>query len=177
MDCCQDTQLSALHPDGQKEKGLRMRRIDTIVIHCTATRADCPLPPSRLDRMHRERGFRCCGYHYYIRTDGTVFPMRPVECEGAHARGYNATSVGIAYEGGLDAGGRPADTRTAAQKDAMCALVRRLVKEFPVRRVVGHRDLSPDADGDGKVEPEEWTKVCPCFEVGDCLQEWFGKRH
>lgn len=59
----------------------------------------------------------------------------------------------------------------------MCALVGRLVKEFPVRRVVGHRDLSPDADGDGKVEPEEWTKVCPCFEVGDCLQEWFGKKH
>lgn len=32
-------------------------------------------------------------------------------------------------------------------------------------RVVGHRDLSPDVNGNGVVEPEEWVKVCPCFDV------------
>ena len=30
---------------------------------------------------------------------------------------------------------------------------------------MGHRDLSPDTDGDGHVEPEEWLKFCPCFDA------------
>lgn len=165
MDCSQDTQVSDLYPDGQ-EKRRRMRTIDMIVIHCTATRADEPLSSSDLTRMHRKRGFKCCGYHYYIRRDGMICTMRPVERVGAHAKGHNATSIGIAYEGGLDACGNPADTRTEEQKHSMRVLVRVLKSDFPIRKVVGHRDLSPDLDGDGVVEPEEWTKLCPCFEVG-----------
>jgi N-acetylmuramoyl-L-alanine amidase len=31
--------------------------------------------------------------------------------------------------------------------------------------IVGHRDLSPDLDGDGIVEPQEWIKQCPCFDA------------
>jgi N-acetylmuramoyl-L-alanine amidase len=31
--------------------------------------------------------------------------------------------------------------------------------------VVGHRDLSPDLDKDGLVEPHEWMKQCPCFDA------------
>lgn len=143
-----------------------MRKIDMIVIHCTATRADSPLSPAELTRMHRKRGFKCCGYHYYVRRDGEICSMRPVEREGAHARGYNARSIGIAYEGGLDEKGWPADTPTERQKRSLRVLVRVLKEDFPtITQVVGHRDLSPDLDGDGIVEPEEWTKACPCFEV------------
>ncbi len=92
--------------------------------------------------------------------------MRPVERAGAHAKGYNARSIGIAYEGGLDERGQPADTRTELQKRSLRILVRVLKEDFPgITQVVGHRDLSPDLDGDGIVEPEEWTKMCPCFEV------------
>ena len=98
-----------------------MRKIDMIVIHCTATRADRPLSPAELTKMHRKRGFKCCGYHYYVRTDGEICTMRPVERVGAHARGYNEHSIGIAYEGGLDAQGRPADTRTELQKQKRAA--------------------------------------------------------
>jgi N-acetyl-anhydromuramyl-L-alanine amidase AmpD len=32
-------------------------------------------------------------------------------------------------------------------------------------RIVGHRDLSPDLDKDGVVEPHEWVKLCPCFNA------------
>lgn len=92
--------------------------------------------------------------------------MRPVERAGAHAKGYNERSIGIAYEGGLDEKGWPADTRTEQQKRSLRVLVRVLKEDFPtIERVVGHRDLSPDLDGDGVVEPDEWTKACPCFEV------------
>jgi len=42
--------------------------------------------------------------------------------------------------------------------------------EGGIIRICGHRDLSPDADGDGTVEPREWTKTCPGFDVST----WFG---
>ena len=143
-----------------------MRKIDMIVIHCSATRADVPLSPSQLDEMHRQRGFDGCGYHYYVRRDGEICTMRLVDRPGAHAKGYNQHSIGVCYEGGLDEQGRPADTRTELQKRSLRVLVRVLAMDFQTRRIVGHRDLSPDLNGDGVIEPEEWTKVCPCFDVG-----------
>ena len=38
-------------------------------------------------------------------------------------------------------------------------------------RVCGHRDLSPDLNGNGEIEPEEWIKQCPCFEVAKEFKE------
>lgn len=79
---------------------------------------------------------------------------------------YNAHSIGICYEGGLDAKGRAKDTRTPEQRSAMHLLVAQLLKRFKNNvRICGHRDLSPDLNGDGLIEPEEWVKECPCFEV------------
>ena len=98
----------------EKEKNSRM--VDLIVIHCSATKETSRLTPLALDRMHRQRGFNGCGYHYYIERDGKINSMRPSEKVGAHARGYNAHSLGICYEGGLDKNGRAADTRTERQK-------------------------------------------------------------
>lgn len=31
--------------------------------------------------------------------------------------------------------------------------------------MVGHRDLSPDLNGDGVVRENEWVKACPCFDA------------
>ena len=136
-----------------------------IVVHCSATRADCALTTEDLETIHRRRGFRGIGYHYYIRRDGTVVNTRALELVGAHAKGHNAHSIGICYEGGLDARGNPKDTRTPEQRSALHLLVYQLLQQFRNARVCGHRDLSPDLDGDGTVEPWEWVKQCPCFEV------------
>ena len=122
--------------------------------------------PASSEEMHRHARFDGCGYHYYVRRDGEICTMRPVDRPGAHAKGYNRHSIGVCYEGGLDEQGRPADTRTELQKRSLRVLVRVLAMDFQTRRIVGHRDLSPDLDGDGVIEPEEWTKVCPCFDVG-----------
>ena len=84
---------------------------------------------------------------------------------GETVRGHNKYSIGICYEGGLDARGNPKDTRTPEQRSALHLLVHQLLQQFRNARVCGHRDLSPDLDGDGKVEPWEWVKQCPCFEV------------
>ena len=143
-----------------------MRTINLFVVHCSATREDCTLSPEALDVMHRRRGFNGTGYHYYIRKDGTLYLTRSLERIGAHAKGFNAHSIGICYEGGLDCNGHPADTRTPEQKSALRLLVHQLLKRFRNSYVCGHRDLSPDLNGNGVIEPEEWVKVCPCFEVG-----------
>jgi N-acetyl-anhydromuramyl-L-alanine amidase AmpD len=118
--------------------------------------------------MHKQRGFRKIGYHYFIRLDGTVETGRPLEEVGAHVEGHNANSIGICYAGGLAVDGKTAkDTRTPAQKQAMEILVRDLARRFPNARICGHRDFSPDRDGDGVVERHEWMKECPCFDVHD----------
>ncbi|RHE90484.1 N-acetylmuramoyl-L-alanine amidase [Bacteroides intestinalis] len=143
-----------------------MRTINYIVVHCSATREDRPFTVEALRAAHLSRGFCDIGYHYYIRRDGTVAKTRPLALVGAHVKGYNKYSIGICYEGGLDAQGCPKDTRTPEQRAALRLLVHQLLRRFHGEvRVCGHRDLSPDRNGDGVVEPEEWVKVCPCFEV------------
>ena len=142
-----------------------MRKINYIVVHCSATREGCTLTSEALEAEHRRRGFRTTGYHYYIRRDGTVLGTRSLELPGAHCRGHNKYSIGICYEGGLDGHGSPADTRTPEQRAALKLLVHQLLETYPGSRVCGHRDLSPDRNGNGEIEPEEWIKACPCFEV------------
>ena len=57
---------------------------------------------------------------------------------GAHCLNHNKHSIGICYEGGLDIHGRPADTRTEAQKVAMRLLLEQLHARFPKAIITGH---------------------------------------
>ena len=130
-----------------------MRRIDLIVIHCTGSRPDQHLTLGLLDKIHQARGWKCCGYHYYITRDGQLHFGRSEEMVGAHARHYNAHSIGVCYEGGLDEKGRAADTRTPAQKKALLTLLYSLKQDYPDAEIVGHRDLP------------HVHKDCPCFDA------------
>ena len=129
-----------------------MRTINLIVVHCSATRCDRPFPVTALIRCHADR-FGFTGYHYYITRNGRTYQTRHEQLIGAHAKGYNQHSLGICYEGGLDKQGKPADTRTKAQKQALMKLLKRLKKEHPQAQILGHRDL-PDV-----------KKACPCFNA------------
>ena len=142
-----------------------MRKIDKVIIHCSATPDGRDYTVADIDRWHRERGFDGIGYHYVVYRDGSIHAGRDVAKMGAHCKGQNANSIGICYVGGLDANGKAKDTRTEAQKRALRVLVAKLVKEYPIKEILGHRDTSPDTDGDGIVEPHEWTKMCPCFDA------------
>ena len=154
---------------------MKKQNIDAIVIHCTATRAGQDVHASDIDKWHKERGFACIGYNFVIDLDGTVEVGRPLNRDGAHCNtaglsgvAYNKHSVGICYVGGLDRNGNPADTRTPEQKKALAELVYRLMDEYPtIKEVIGHRDASPDKNGDGKISKNEWIKQCPCFSVQD----------
>lgn len=144
-----------------------MKTIDSIIIHCSATLAGQDLRAKDIDQMHKARKFSQIGYNYVIDLDGTIEVGRPLTIAGAHCLGYNNHSVGICYIGGLDASGKAADTRTAAQKEALRTLIADLCKKYNIIEILGHRDTSPDLNGNGVVEPSEWMKMCPCFEVRD----------
>lgn len=148
-----------------------MRKIDSIIIHCSATKCGADYGAADIARWHKQRGFQDIGYHYVIRLDGSLEEGRPVEQVGAHCKGWNAASIGICYIGGLDLNGKPADTRTFKQKETMKRLIRELQRKYDIRRIMGHRDTSPDLNGNGEIEPEEFIKDCPCFDVRKWLKE------
>lgn len=143
-----------------------MRQINLIVVHCSATPEGRDVTAADINKMHIARGFKKIGYHYVIRLDGTVETGRKENEVGAHAKGYNANSIGVCYVGGLASDGKtPKDTRTAAQKSALKKLLHTLKQRYPDARIVGHRDLSPDTNHNGKVDKWEWIKACPCFDA------------
>lgn len=148
-----------------------MRKIDTIIIHCSATKEGQDFTAADIERWHRARGINGIGYHYVIRLDGKIEKGRDLNLVGAHCRGWNARSIGICYIGGLDANGTPADTRTGAQKRVLYQLVKELLRVYPsIDCVMGHRDASPDLNGNGVIEPWEFVKACPCFDVKEWLR-------
>lgn len=77
-----------------------MRTVRYVVVHHTATRADTS--PQTIRLYHLKRGFSDVGHHYLISADGRVHPGRPESRMGAHARGYNAESIGVALIGNFD---------------------------------------------------------------------------
>jgi Negative regulator of beta-lactamase expression len=142
-----------------------MRNIKHLVVHCTATKAGQKVTVEDVDKWHKARGWRKIGYHYLIYLDGTIKAGRDENEVGAHVAGNNSTSIGICYVGGLDATGKPTDTRTENQKAALFYLMQRLKTKYPTARIVGHRDFSPDLNGNGIIEPWEYMKACPCFDA------------
>lgn len=148
-----------------------MRKIDTIIIHCSATKAWQDFTAKDIDCWHRKRGFDGIGYHYVIRLNGKIERGRNVEYPGAHCPDWNTRSIGICYIGGLDANGKPTDTRTKAQKRILYQLIRELQRDYPgINLVIGHRDTSPDLNRNGVIEPHEFVKACPCFDVKEFMR-------
>lgn len=134
-----------------------MRKINRIIVHCSATPADMDIGAPEIREWHvNGNGWDDIGYHYVIRRDGIIDGGRPLEIMGAHAGGHNEDSIGICLVGGVDAD----DRRTAEfnyTREQMRALER--VIETMMQRygsaldVLGHRDL-PGV-----------SKACPCFDV------------
>ena len=131
-----------------------MRTITLIVIHCSAVKPDQLSSATQIDTWHRkDRHYKFgIGYHYVVRRNGDIEPGRPEWLVGAHCLNHNKYSIGVCYEGGLNARGQPADTRTPKQKAAMLKLLQQLHQRYPRAVIVGHRDLSHDRD-------------CPCFDA------------
>ncbi|MDR1503677.1 MAG: N-acetylmuramoyl-L-alanine amidase [Prevotella sp.] len=128
-----------------------MRKIDKIILHCSATKEGQHFTAEDIDRWHRARGFAKIGYHHVVYLDGSVHTGRDESLIGAHCLGHNATSIGVCYIGGLDEKNNPKDTRTEAQKAALTGLVHNLKARYPHTKVHGHNEFA--------------AKACPCFDV------------
>ena len=119
-----------------------MRSITLIIVHCSANKAGSALRMADINRYHLSLGWKCCGYHYVIPTDGSIEIGRPEEMVGAHCVNHNKYSIGVCYIGGLAADGiTPADTRTEAQKVALQKLLADLKLRYPKALVLGHCEL------------------------------------
>jgi len=129
-----------------------MRKINKIIVHCSATPECRDVSPEEITRWHVEdNGWSDVGYHFIITLDGVVHFGREVERPGAHVRGHNSDSIGVCYIGGMDADMKEAkDTRTEEQKEALVDLLCEL-KDTYGAEIYGHRDFS--------------SKECPSFDT------------
>ena len=150
----------------------KTRTVNQIAVHCTATPEGRNVTMSEIDSWHKARGFskqkisgHYCGYHFVVALDGTIMCGRDLREIGAHVSGYNSKSIGVCYVGGLDANGKAKDTRTPEQKKALRWLIGKLKRTLNISKVKGHRDYSPDTNGNGVIESFEWIKSCPCFDA------------
>jgi len=122
------------------------------VIHCLDT------PDSgnkygieQVEKWHKKRGFKdiatglAVGYHAIIRRDGLIEYGRPTTSIGAHCRGYNRNSLGIALAG--------RSQFEVVQWDSLINLCVGWMRKFNIHpdNFDGHRELNK-------------SKFCPGFD-------------
>ena len=137
-----------------------MRSVKYIVIHCTAGPRNQKTSVI-LNFWRKKLGWKNVGYHKLISEDGTVEELAKPEQIVNGVKGHNSHSYHICYKGGQ--GGK--DNRTDEQKVSLLSEIKKARKLFPKAQVLGHRDLSPDLNNDGIIQPNEWTKNCPSFDA------------
>lgn len=127
-----------------------MRKINEIILHCSATEAGKMYTAEDINRWHKQRGFDCIGYHFVIRLNGVIESGRALSRVGAHCIGHNKNSIGICYIGGLKLG-IPSNTLTFQQIDSLRKLLAFCMKSFDIPKENIH------------LHNEFAKKDCPCF--------------
>ena len=132
----------------------RASRIDTIIIHCSASPNGRPFTIADVDEWHRLRGFardvdapgpyKYIGYNLVIEMDGAIRRGREDLEVTAHARGYNRRALGVCLIG--------TDSYSTAQWASLAATVRDWRRQYDIARVIGHCEVEP-------------KKTCPGFAV------------
>lgn len=133
--------------------------------------------------FHVGRGWSKMGYHEAVNPSGSVVRLTPLNLDKVlswdeiayHTAGYNSVSISIAIVGGLTYGMKKdhcSNTMTFMQKLQLQNRINYYRNKWPNLKIVGHRDLaSKDVNKNGKIEPGEWVKPCPCFDI----REWLKK--
>jgi N-acetylmuramoyl-L-alanine amidase len=139
---------------------MKKRQVKYIVIHCTATSPDAKLDAIR--KYWKEvKGWKDVpGYHYIIKANGETVKLLDESKNSYGVYAHNHECISLSYIGGIDKNGKPKDTRTAAQEEAMFDKIVELTERYPNAKVVGHRDF------------KEVKKACPCFDVKTWLSNY-----
>lgn len=138
--------------------------------HCSATPPSQDIGSAQITIMHRARKFSDIGYGMVVRRDGRVEPGEDLRRRAAHVKGLNGVSVGICMVGGVDEDGNAENNFTDAQWKAAKHVYEFFTLLYPDAKHVGHRDLSPDSNNDGRVQRHEFLKDCPCYSVSQWIE-------
>jgi N-acetyl-anhydromuramyl-L-alanine amidase AmpD len=133
-----------------------MRKIGRIIIHHTATSKQTTVESIRNYHVN-VRGWRDIGYHYLIDGDGNLRLGRPVWIQGAHCKGLNVDSIGIALIGDF----RPVygnGDLTDGQRSGLYALLGDLCRLYPGVRIHGHGEIARTS--------------CPGNYVQEVINDW-----
>lgn len=138
-----------------------MRKIDKIIVHCSATVEGKDFKAADIRKWHLQRGFKDIGYHYVVDLDGTIELGRPELQIGAHCSGQNKDSIGICYVGGVDKNLRPKDTRTDKQIKSMNKLIKELIDKYSLSLddVYGHYQFNK-------------FKACPSVKIDTIKRDY-----
>lgn len=141
------------------------RQITRIFVHCTASLQE-EYTDAKLLKEFKDKGWKNPGYHYVVRPDGSIFSCLAEDKVSNGVQGYNSNSLNVAYVGGITKSNtKGIDNRTESQKTALLGLLQVLRNKYPTAYIMGHRDISPDTNNNGIVDPWERVKQCPCFDA------------
>lgn len=142
-----------------------MRQITRIFVHCTASWQDTTSVES-LQKEFKAKGWKNPGYHWVIFPNGRIVQMLDEAKVANGVKNYNANSIHVAWVGGIDEDHpKGIDNRTLSQKAALYDLLTKLKLKYRSAIIMGHRDISPDLNHNGVVDPWERIKDCPCFDA------------
>lgn len=137
-----------------REQATSRRKIEKIILHCSATREGQDIGINTIRQWHLARGWKDVGYHWVVKIDGTAQAGRPESSVGSHTKDHNATSIGICYVGGVMQDGKTAkDTMTKAQEYTVMKLINDIRARYGWVPVHGHNEFA--------------NKACPSFVVAE----------
>ncbi|HRZ86161.1 MAG TPA: N-acetylmuramoyl-L-alanine amidase [Candidatus Paceibacterota bacterium] len=152
----------------------KAKDIKSIVIHCSAgfsKRKD-------IEAFWKSKGWKAPGYHRLVEVDGKIEKLAEFNTITNGVLGFNSSTLHICYVGGIEVSGtkekpvyKGKDTRTAAQKQSILKCIEEALQWLKTNgntnkiTIKGHRDFSPDKNGNGVIESWERIKECPSFDA------------
>lgn len=148
----------------------RASKITRIFIHCSAGFGDIESQKA----YWRSLGWKSVGYHIEVDLDGNLHQLANFEEVVNGVKYYNSTGIHICYTGGVDRNNYKIakDTRTEEQKQGILNAISMALDWLLYNnidlcniKILGHRDISPDKNLNGRVDSWERIKECPSFDA------------
>lgn len=143
---------------------MEKRQIKYLVVHCTAS-PQTQKVSDILAYWKNALGWKTPGYHVLVEANGKAHELVPINTPSNGVKGYNTHSIHISYIGGVDKNGKAIDNRTPEQKETILRYLKKWKALYPKAKIQGHRDFSPDKNGNGRIDPWERIKECPSFDA------------
>lgn len=109
-----------------------LAKINKIIVHHSANERANDTAKS-IHSAHLSNGWAGIGYHFLIRSDGTIEKGRPQSAVGSHCPGANTGSLGICLSGNFEKA-MPA----AVQIEALIWLMAKLMQSYNIVTVLPH---------------------------------------